>query len=122
MSASIAVLGGLIQIAAKPENLGKTLKIRIVMAVVLSIVGIALLARQLTDIYPFISVVVSRFAELSSRTIIIRLGFFISGIPWLFYNWSNGFYLATLYTSSLMVAILIGIYRNDRNVKKEQIS
>ena len=121
MSALIAALGALIQLASPDKYMGKTLKVRIVMAVILSVAGIAVLARNMTDIYPFISVLVSRFGELSSRTLIIRLGFLTACIPWAIYNYSNGYYLALVFNFVMMIALLAGMLRNDRNVKKEQI-
>jgi len=121
MSAGIAALGALIQLASPDKYLGKTLKIRIILAVVLSIAGIAVLARNLTDIYPFISVVVSRFGELSSRTLIIRAGFLTACIPWMIYNYSNEFYLALGFNFLMVIALLTGIVRNERNVKKDQV-
>jgi len=121
MSAGIAALGALIQLSSPDKYLGKTLKIRIVMAVILSAAGILVLARNLTDIYPFISVVVSRFGELSSRTLVIRAGFLTACIPWMIYNYSNEFYLALGFNFLMVIALLTGIVRNERNVKKDQV-
>ncbi len=121
MSAGIAATGGAIQIGTPPEKLKSTLKIRIITACVLSVFGVYFLAQEMSDAYPFIGVVISRFAEIFHSTLIIRIGFFISAIPWFFYNLDNEFYLAALVNILIVVSMMFGFWRNERRLPRDPV-
>ncbi len=121
LSVCIAVLGGAVQVVTPPHLLRKTIPYRFVIACLLSVVGAALLARNMTDLYPFAAVILSRFVELFHSTLIIRIGFFCASLPWLVYNYSNGFYLAMIFGIFMMGAILLGVFRNERRLPKDPI-
>lgn len=121
MSAGIAALGGLIQLLTPGHKMRETLKLRFVLACVLSVAGVLLLADRLTDSYPFISVVTSRFAEIFQSTLVMRLGFFISVFPWIIYNWDNGFYLAAAMNIVIATSQILGIWRNERRLPRDPV-
>lgn len=121
MSAIIASLGGLIQVCVPHSHMKRTLKIRIVMALVLSAFGIYYLADHIIDTYPFASTVASRFIELSSSTLVIRVGFLLTVIPWMIYNFANGFWFALAFNILVMIAMLMGLLRNERRMTKDAI-
>jgi len=121
MGALIATLGGAIQVATPPHLMGKTLPYRLGSACLLSVAGVYFLSQSVTDVYPFIGVVLSRFVELFKSTIILRIGFFCAAIPWLTYNFVNEFYLAVGGGILMMVAMTLGILRNERRLPRDPV-
>lgn len=121
MGACIAAFGGAIQVVTPPHMMKKTLPYRFVIACALSVAGAYFLSRNMTDVYPFIGVIISRFVELFHSTLILRLGFFCASVPWLVYNYSNGFYLAMVAGLLMMAGMLLGMFKNERRLPKDPV-
>jgi hypothetical protein len=121
MSAIIACIGGLIQVSVPHAHMKRTLKIRIVMALVLSAGGIYFLADHIIDTYPFASTIASRFIELSSSTKVLRIGFMLTVLPWIVYNYANGFWFALAFNFFIMTVMALGLLKNERRITKDAI-
>jgi hypothetical protein len=110
LASFIASCGSLTQVLTPEHKLASTLRLRILLAVMLSLAAILVSVRTLGDLLPILAVVFCRFVEIQKDPQRIRYGFFLSAFPWMIYNYSNGFYWPMLYNiviaSSLMIAII----------------
>lgn len=111
--AAIAAIGGFVQVVTPDDKLAQTLRYRIVIAVILSVLGGWLLAKDVSDILPFMAVVGSRFIELSHSTFFIRIGFMGAAVLWVAYNYVNGFDVALLLALLTMVFMGVGFFRHE---------
>ena len=117
LSSLIATTGALVQTLTPDEKLEKTAKLRIFLAVVLSIVAAVASVRSLDDVLPIVAVVYCRFVELQRKAQKIRIGFLFSIIPWLYYNYSNGFHWLVLYNVVFAIMLVVAIIRHKDPIK-----
>ena len=111
--AAIAVVGGFVQLVTPDTKLKQTLPLRIGIAVLLSVVGSFVLARDAADYLPFLAVVASRFIELSHSTFFMRLGFLATALFWVVYNYANSFDVALWLAILTMIFIFVGFVRHE---------
>ena len=116
LASLIAACGSLTQVLTPEHKLASTLRLRILMAVMLSMVAILVSVRSLGDLLPIMAVVFCRFVEVQKDPQRIRYGFFLSAFPWLYYNFSNGFYWPMAYNIVIASSLLIAIIRHRNPV------
>lgn len=119
VGAMIAAMGGATQVVTPPHLVRETLPYRFCIACGLSVWGAYHFSQTITDAAPLIGVVISRFAELFQSTLILRCGFFLSSGALVYYTYMNGFYLATGMSCLMMLAMVLGVLKNERKLPKD---
>jgi hypothetical protein len=117
LSSLIAAIGALVQTLTPDEKLEKTARLRILLAVVLSIIAAVASVRSINDILPILAVIYCRFIELQKDAQKIRIGFLFSIIPWFYYNYANGFYWLAMYNIFFAFMLMIAIIRHKEPIK-----
>lgn len=112
LASLIAACGSLTQVITPEHKLAETLRLRILMAVALSLAAILVSVKTLGDFLPILAVVFCRFVEVQKNPQRIRYGFFLSAFPWAYYNFSNGFYWPMAYNIVIATSLLIAIIRH----------
>lgn len=119
--AAIAFLGGFIQVVTPAHMARQTKKLRLVLACILSIAAVTILGRTLTDSYPLVSVIVSRFGEVFQSTLIVRSVYLVAVMPWIIYNYDNGLYAAILVNILIAGSMIMGLWRNERRIPRDPV-
>ncbi len=121
LASFIAATGGLIQIAMPEHKLDKTLKLRLGIALGLSVIAVAVSVRQFNDILPIMGLVIARFVETQKDPQRIRMGFLVSAMPWAVYNIVNGFYWPLIYNIIIATSLLVAIIRHKEPVTPKEV-
>lgn len=112
LASYIAGTGGLIQAATPDRHLKRTIKPRIVLVSILSILSIHFSYREPIDLLPVAAIIVCRFMELHSNTEYIRRTYYLAGFPWIAYLYIKGIDLMLLTVALMNILFLIGMIRN----------
>ena len=116
LASFIASCGSLTQVLTPDHRLRETLRLRILMAVMLSLGAIIVSAEHAGDFLPILAVVYCRFVEIQKDPQKIRIGFFFSTFPWMAYNFDQGFYWPMAYNIVIATSLLIAIIRHRNPV------
>ncbi len=119
LASFIAASGSLIQASTPDHKLESTKKLRIGLALLLSVIAVAISVRHVSDMLPILAVVFCRFTELQKSSQRIRWGYFLSVFPWLYYNYTNELYWLMLYNILIGTSLLIAIIRHRKPVTPE---
>ncbi len=117
--AAIASTGALIQSVTPHKYLRKTIWIRIVVALVLSIASIYFVYKTPLDLLPLSMVVICRFGELQHNSQRIRIVYFLTSFPWIAYHLLNNFYLPLIACIIASVSFFVAIIRHHHPQKEE---
>ena len=121
LASFIAATGGLIQIAIPEHKLDATLKLRLGIALGLSVIAVVVSVRELSDILPIMGLVVARFVETQRDAQRIRIGFLVSATPWAVYNIVNQFYWPLIYNIIIAASLLVAIIRHKEPVTPKEV-
>lgn len=114
LGASIAGVGGLVQILTPDHMMQKTKKYRIAAAIFLACIGLHFTMQKTSDMLPLLAVIMARLAEISSSAQRIRIGMLITFTPWMVYNLSHEFYLLLFANITVFISLAHAIWHHHR--------
>lgn len=118
----IAACGSFIQLMTPEHKLDQTIRIRILLAIMLSVAAAVVSVENVNDLLPILAIIYCRFVEVQKNPQNIRLGFFFSIFPWAAYNIENGFYGALLCNIIILTSLTIALIRHrDLKIPKETV-
>ena len=117
-AALIAATGAFIQSITPHKYLRKTIWLRMIVALILSVASIYFVYRHPLDLVPITMVIACRFGELQPEAQRIKLVYFLTSFPWMFYHYMNGFYLPLFATIIGSISLFLGMYRHTRPQKE----
>lgn len=121
LASFIAATGGLIQIIIPEHKLDQTLKLRLGIALGLSVIAVVVSVREFNDILPILGLVIARFVETQKNPQRIRMGFLVSATPWAVYNVVNQFYWPLVYNIVIATSLLVAIIRHKEPVTPKEV-
>ena len=113
----IGLTGTLIQVCVPERYLQKTTKLRAGAAIVLSLLGIAVLY-QSDSVLPLVALIIFRIAEVQTDIQRIKLGFLSGQVLWLTYALEKGLIPFILSEAILMSCNLFAIIRYEYERRK----
>lgn len=116
LASFIAATGAFVQTITPDDRLDDTIKLRVGIAVVLSILAVLVSVEKVNDLLPILAVIYCRFVELQKDAQKVRVCFVLSAFPWMSYNYINEFYWLALYNIVLVISLIIAIIRHRNPV------
>lgn len=117
----IAGIGGLVQIVTPEDKLEETIKLRLAVALILSLAAVIVSVRSPGDILPILGLIIARFVETQKNPQHIRIGFLVSATPWAAYNIVNHFYWPLIYNIVIASSLVLAIIRHKEPVTPKEV-
>ncbi|MCB1555979.1 MAG: YgjV family protein [Alphaproteobacteria bacterium] len=109
----IAGTSSVLQAAIPSRLLGKTLRLRLGIALVMVTISILVSYHGPADFLPMAAVVMARFSETFGSQRMIRYGNLFPTVLWIYFAMMQGLYGVAIGDTLLLLSYLIGVWRDE---------